>query len=352
MPNQWRPWGTRCGYTVLAVLQLYPAALAAQDEKSVLQRVNQLLEAGRLSESQVWPGFRIPTEIVLCGRTGSTLVRLERGVAAPAVTGEVEEVSPNAYLLPSPPPGLERVCFDLEYSIGGTDVIAVPLISAVYTIGDPVLANLVQFYHEAFHRYQEFHFEPTRGSDLQPLQEVRAPVAVLNSSGFARLARQERDELMRALNEPDRESKRAAVGRYLRLRERRLAGVPEIMEAEAHHERKEGIAHLVGLEIAFQVVAKGKGAVRGAILDHLEKTPAFLGDDYMAHPYRRWHVYGTGAALALLLTDFGVPWRERVGAGETPYSLIVTEVADRATEAAHGGGQSSRDALKGSFVGG
>lgn len=322
---------------ILAMLWPCPAALVAQDERSILKRVDRLLEAGRVAAPDVWPGFRIPAEVILCSRSGLTLVRLEHRADPPWVTGNTEEVSPRSYLVSSPPTGLEHVCFDLEYSLGGSELVAVPLISSVYTLDDPILANLVQFYHEAFHRYQQLHFQPTRGSGLQPLQEVQLPLEVLNEDGFARLAREERHELARALSAEGPDSKRAAIERYIQLREQRLAHDKRIGDAEAHHERKEGVAHLVGLEAAFRVAERDEDAVRKAVLDHLRNTPAFLGEEHMAHPYRRWHVYGAGAALALLLTDFGVSWREMVTAGETPYSLVVREVGGREAEAAHGG---------------
>lgn len=312
---------------------------AAQGQGDLLLGIHRMAERGPSRAVGIWPGFHVPTEFILCARNGITLVASSEATVALADRPEVvEDLGGGAVLLSAPPPGLEHVCFDLSYAFGESTLLAVPLLSQLYSVTDPVVANLSQLYHEAFHQFQEKEFAATSESGYAVFKEVRIPVAVMNSPEFGRLAAEERALLTGALREPDLKLKRALLGQYVSRREERLKLVPpDLREAEAHHERKEGTAKMVGLTAAFAVAGLEREEVRDAVVQDLGNTPAFSGQDYMSNAYRRWHVYATGAALGLLLDDFGVAWRERVQDGGTPYMLVVRDVVDQGAATAHGG---------------
>lgn len=309
-------------------------ALAGQGQRDLLVGVARMAAAGPARTAGIWPGFAVPTEFILCGRTGLTLAvasalpdSVSRG------SDVVERLDVGGVLLSGPPPGLDPVCFDLSYSWGASNLLAVPLILESYGITDPITANLSQLYHEAFHQFQEASFAATREGGYSVFEEVRIPLAVINSPKFGQVAEQERVLLASALGEPDPALRWASIERYIRLREERSELLPlDVRQAEAHHERKEGTANLVGLAAAFAVVGPGEGAVRRAVVDDLENTPPFAGRRYMSHPYRRWHVYATGAALGILLDDLGVAWRGRVADGATPYALLAELIPEPPTK--------------------
>jgi hypothetical protein len=233
-------------------------------------------------------------------------------------------------LIPEPPAGLHPVCLSLAYRVAGTSVVAVPLIDRLYTIDDPVLANLVMLYHEAFHVYQGATFEPTGKGGWGVHREIRLPLETVRSAALGELAARERRLLDRALSAEDSIERLRLTRCYLRLRNRRLGLVPKDLRfAEAHLERKEGVAQLVALRAAAAAVGAGPGAVRTYVLSDLAGVPPFDGTEYMSNGYRQWHVYATGAAIALLLEAAGVAWEVPVAAGATPIELL-REVVGRA----------------------
>lgn len=308
-----------------------------QEQREVLLQVGRLF-AGQTDTANVWPQFEIPSAGIICAESGLTLFVSSHG--EPAISSELEgaeEVGAGQFILPQPPEGLEFVCFDLSYPMGDERLVAVPLIEKAYSITDPVLATLTLFYHESFHRFQEEQFGETSATGYSPLQEVRLPIRLINSVEFGALAEQERELLIEALQEPDLSRKQRILKHYVASRRQRMNMVPQhLREAEAHHERKEGSANLVGLELALAAAGLPESGVRGAVVDDLRNTPAFAGQDYMNNPYRHWHIYATGSAIGLLLQDFEVAWRERVQGGWTPYALLLDDVVGLEASAAHG----------------
>lgn len=310
---------------------------AGQEQREMLLEVGRLV-GGQTVTAKVWPQFEVPATGIVCAEAGLTLFVSADAPSIHAKLEGAEEVGAGQFLLPEPPEGLEFVCFDLAYRIGNERLVAVPLIDAVYSITDPVLATVTQFYHESFHRYQEERFDETIGPGYWPLQEVRIPIHVINSVEFGALAERERQLLSEALKEPVLSRKQRILKHYVAIRRERMNLVPQhLREGEAHHERKEGSANLVGLELAFAAAGLPESAVRGTVVDDLRNTPAFVGQNYMDNPYRQWHIYATGSAIGLLLQDFGVPWRERVEEGWTPYGLLLQDVVGGDASAAHGG---------------
>lgn len=249
--------------------------------------------------------------------------------------GQPLSISPSVgantgiYLFAEPLPGLGFVCFDLEYSAGQTKLMAVPLIDSVYSLTDPLLANLAQLYHEAFHRYQEEHFAHTHGeATYSPLQEPKIPLEIIRSQEFQRLARIERVLLADALAVTDPDSLRSLLRTYLGVRWKRMQLLsPQHRTAEPHNERKEGSANLVGYEAAYLATRGTTAGITDLVTTDLLATPPFESEDYMSSGYRQWHIYATGAAIGLLLDRMNIDWRKAIQDGATFEELLRQAVS-------------------------
>jgi hypothetical protein len=199
--------------------------------------------------------------------------------------------------------------------INGKRLVAFPLLDSVYSLRDPVLATVAAVYHEAFHVYQldnRWFYSIPQEADNTP------PRTLINSREFQDLAAQERALLVRALsvNEPD--SLRALLRTYLEIRSTRTQMFPANVSAyEAHEERKEASAQMVGYRAGLLAVEGGTDRLTTIVRADLESTPPFELDYGSGGAFRHWHIYATGSAIAILLERLGVPWMEELEAGAT-----------------------------------
>lgn len=283
----------------------------------------------------LWNGFAVPSQFLVCRASGetvvvgeaSTLARL--GVATDSTRG-------GAGFLPAAPDRLADVCFDLAFAVGSARLIAVPVVGALYSITDSLTANVVQLYHEAFHAFQAAAFAPTRGSAYTALQEVRLPLDLIRSPVFDSLARVERHLFAEALRSIQPDTVRARLVQALAVRDARMQLVPpSLRQAEAHNERKEGSAQWVGYTATMRRLRRPPADVSALIAFDLEHTQSFARgqpDDYFGNSYRQWHIYATGAALAVLLERLGVVWQAEIQEGATFDALVRRHVGGSPNE--------------------
>jgi hypothetical protein len=306
--------------TLLALLsQGVDAQASATRSDSLLLAIGAMAQDGAASTRDVWPAFSVPSQFVAC-RSGGRTIMVGSADVRSRLEGSPGSVTRDGMLLLATPPGrLASVCFDLDFRVGDSRLIAVPVVGPMYSVGDSLTATVVTLYHEAFHAFQGQRFSPTRTGQYTAHQEIRIPLGLVRSTAFDSLARAERLLLAEALRLRQSDSIRAVVSRYLDVRASRMQLLPPALrQAEAHNERKEGSAQWVGYTAALIRMGRSREDVRALIARDLRETPSFTaGDakDYFGNAYRKWHVYATGAALAELLDRAGVAWREEIQAG-------------------------------------
>lgn len=307
----------------------------AQEPDSVLLAVASAAVRGASVGEQVWPGFVLPREFIVCRRGGQTV--LVHSGQPPAELGRAIAVQIEsddhviAYFFNSPLPRMSESCFDLEYRVGDKRLVAFRLIDSAYSIKGSVAATVVGLYHEMFHAYQRTSFAVTsRLGDLAALAAgPRPPRAIVESEEFNRRASQERHLLAAALDLSDSDTLRSVLREYMTLRSQRLELLPEShRHVEAHEERKEATAQIVGYDAGLIAAGRDSSSVRAIIRSDLVHAPPFDAPGFQLGAYRQWHVYATGSAIALLLRQLGVDWKSDVQNGAT-----FADVLERALRA-------------------
>lgn len=304
-----------CGTTPLAETPPDPPGgtrgLSAAEDSLVGMARRVVLAAPEVDE--VWPGFwprQRPFILVVPGE--ATLLYLSRGTPPSFLRELPSPGSGRLYVGPDSLPDLtanERFSFDLAYPVGDGTA------TAVRHDGDRIL-TLRLLYHEGFHAFQDGAFQQRdrpardRSAGFEPTPELRA------------LAEVERRILAGALLEVDSLSVDAVLRRYLAVRELRIRQTPpDVAEVERVLERIEGTAEFAAVS--------GTAAAFG--WDAQEKARGL--EPYLTQPIRRsslgldWEirqrVYGTGAALALLLDRLSVPWRGAIEAGKSLDEVLL-----------------------------
>jgi hypothetical protein len=215
------------------------------------------------------------------------------------------------------PPGLSGL-YDSGYEVGATAVMAV-------NQHGTVAETLTTLFHEAFHIYQSTHFSGNFEDSSFVDPDIITPA-------LAATAEVERRLLREALRESEAERLRGLAQQYLALRSLREQTMPaDAISLEYERERSEGTALLVGLQVAALVLDRPEHEVVRRI-----------GDDYLGRPLKtfggsiqdsmfRWRLYGTGAAIGLLLDRSPAgDWRERLERGE-PFRSLLADAVDFAS---------------------
>lgn len=307
-----------------------PGLGASGPEVAPLIRVASVVVDAAPRVAHIWPGFR-PSEpaFLVYQLDGAALFvgpKAPPGFSQLPDPGLPEGLAGRAHLHPGPLPGLSGP-FHIDYPVGGVRAMAVAIDSA----GIP--ETLATFYHESFHAYQDRHLAPL-------LQQGGAPAsprgyvdpALIASPRFRALVEIERRMLISALSlAPD--SLPGILRRYLAVRRIRTRSLdPQVPLEEQALERDEGSAHLVGLKAALLATRATPGELADLLLPYLnlplERFPGGPSERLI-----RWRVYGTGAALGLLLERLGLDWRSRVQAGATFNALLAEAVAFDSTTA-------------------
>jgi len=200
----------------------------------------------------------------------------------------------------------------MDYIAGGTPAVAVR--------GRTTATTLLEFgFHEAFHGFQERVFTGREGSEIVPDELIR-------NTAFIAATERERTMLVRLLSSPA--SPRCAMASdFLAARGRRLSDT-SIARIESQIERSEGTAQL----ISAAVVAAGERAaadivMRDSIISLLQRPlSAYPSGMNRTWPLMRWRLYGTGAALGLVLDSLDSDWKKKVESGRSLDSVLAAAV--------------------------
>lgn len=181
--------------------------------------------------------------------------------------------------------------------------------------------TLLTMFHELFHDVQTDRFAGTgRRGEFVDLSSVTDRVGLTVDMEIERRA------LSAALQADDPQARRAGLKTYLSLRRTREAGMPaRVVATERSREVFEGTADYVGrraLDVALET-----NTSRRDILKELE-------DDLISGPgsyLNRWfraRSYGVGAALCLMLDEFGGDWKPAVEGGAALDDLLGRAIGE------------------------
>lgn len=159
--------------------------------------------------------------------------------------------------------------------------------------------------HEAWHRAQTALRLPAQASDAAHLDSERARV----------LMRLEFRALGIALRSAGR-GRRQATEEALMLRAARLAEFPGAAQQEDSLDRNEGLAAYTGVKLAIR---DNPDLYAARILDRHDRNQALA----------RSYAYASGPAYGLLLDDYRPGWRNDLGGGEAPASILARALSMR-----------------------
>jgi hypothetical protein len=204
--------------------------------------------------------------------------------------------------------------------LGSRQLMAWPFQHSVYSIDDPVTANVAVILHEAFHLYQR----RTGWFGRLPPMGREPPPAIVTSEAFQERAALERELLSRALDQASVDSLRATLIAYIDVRVARTSLLPsEVRQWEAVVEQYEATPQF----ISYSAVLGPSSRFIDTVQADLAATPRFDDQSRSLGAYRQWHVYGTGVAIGILLERMGIEWKRRVELGETLMGLLEESVA-------------------------
>lgn len=263
--------------------------------------------ASEASLNRVWPGFSLPKNGLLLHfkGTGSLLLAAEgarggfreldaadrRRLGAPAALK-------LAFKAGAPPP--IATSFSIDHEVSGLRVFVL-----VYDDRMSVDDQVVFLHHEAFHKLQWDAFASGGAAPKTPTTDTPE---------LAALRRIENRLLLLALNDPESWVERARDFIAVRRRRHSLSDASQA-PAEDAVERREGVAEYAGQRAALPPSLDAASA--GFVLAPKLAPAAFLiGLDAGAA------LYTSGAAQALLLDRMNAPWKPRVAAGASVFSLL------------------------------
>lgn len=232
---------------------------------------------------------------------------------------------------PHPPKGFQRlppteaaVCPDLSYRPGGKAPLEAAFISKLdfggvdvfayrFTRGASFLEQFETFAHEAFHLHQTERFASRHPLEIPAQDEPEAAALRIVEGIQLALAFAPGEDWMERVKD------------FIAVRSARHAALAPVDVAwEGGQERWEGVAEYVGVSAALQKTLSSEEASAGVgfRLSAALLRPATPGGGTP----RSAEVYATGAAMAALLERAGIPWRERVSAGESPFEILKSAV--------------------------
>lgn len=181
--------------------------------------------------------------------------------------------------------------------------------------------DLSTLFHEQFHDFQDdrFVWRGEGGSeyvDLSLIDDLEA---------FTFGVELERRVLADILATPDDQTRRELARVYLALRRDRERGMaPSVVVTERHREWAEGTAQYVGLQASLLVAGHPAERIREDLTKSLREDLLSRQGDFAINMFR-WRAYSTGASLAWLLDDLGVPqWRATIESG-TPLDVALEQ---------------------------
>jgi hypothetical protein len=314
---------TTCALAVAAILiQAHSARGAAHDTVAVPAEVERTFAAVRSVANRldaVWPGYWNDRRAFLV--VEPQLVAVLHAPGDPGSPFRAQRVCAptfgcwDAWIYRGAIPGLSasQGFFDLEFPVAGTSAVAI-------SVRGSLEKNLYFLFHEGFHAHQETAF-----ADPHVLQ-VNDSLGAATRDRVHTMADAERARLAAALDD-EHGDVLAALREYLRMRAARDSLTPaSLRHYEDRLERIEGSAQLVGVQASLlaqrQPTADAARAVAGELRQPIRLGAFATGETW----HIRSRVYGTGAALGLLFDRLGLPWRQRLAAGED-FRQIATSVA-------------------------
>lgn len=293
-----------------------PVAVAAP---SLYETVVPIL-ANRDGLSRVWPDYwsgEMP--FLVYEPEGDALLYTVR--TPPAPYGRFD--APSTRVLPQAlldrlywhkgvPAGLHGL-FDTRYTVGNKRVPAIPQHNSVEE-------TLDFLFHEIFHSYQAARF--ARATTVSTFVDP-----ALITPELIAMAEVERRLLRQALREKPPQAVRDLARQYLAVRSNRETLMSaEAISLENERERSEGSAFLVGLQAMVAALDRPTDDVLRKVEGQLAKPINDFGGGIQDRMFR-WRVYGTGAAIGLLLDRQLVEgWRKRLEEGRS-FSALLTDTA-------------------------
>lgn len=274
--------------------------------------------------AKVWPGFWPANQAVILYNPGEVAI-LVSSQAPPAPFTAVPanllpgELQGRLHLACGALPGLTGN-FDTDYAVGETRAIAVKLEDTAYE-------TLEVLFHEGFHKFQETEFARTTGADsLALLEEPRVDPDIIRQAGFVASMELERRILAAAVAAPSHRQMKALARQYLAVRWKRTGALPtEVRHSELNIERKEGSASIVGHESAALAYGRSLDQPYAQLRMFLSEPPASLPAGDSAYARFRMRAFGSGAAIAWMLTRMGIDWRSRLQGGAS-FETLLSEV--------------------------
>jgi hypothetical protein len=287
--------------------------------------------------AEIWPGFwsATPHFLLLRDQQSALLVANEHpGSDFTAVTGPAvpAPLHGRLFLRREYPPQFGPRSFSLRFVIGPDTV------PALEPFGSSAFRRTDFYLHESFHGYQHARFAAVPEDERRARMGEPLVDPVQLGDEFVAAAEQERALLLQALA-ADAEARVSLLHDYIRTRDARLAHRPDAAAVELRMERTEGSATYVGCRGATTALGAPASAARECVIAELRKALSDMpGVPEADARLMRWRLYGTGAALALLLDDLEVEnWKERLQDGAALYGLLREHVVSLASGRARAG---------------
>ena len=288
--------------------------------------------------SQVWPGFHIPAPAILIYRPEGGAILISREAAPVPFTRIAGDRLPailrgRTFVTCATLPGLNGN-FDTDYHVGPITAVAVKLEPSTYL-------TLEVLFHESFHKFQDAAFARTIGASSTALAvEKRLDPDVVSRPGLVASMEVERRILSQAVKLGD--ARMVPLLRdYLGVRsQRRQALSTEVRDAELNIERKEGSAALVGSEVASRAIGRDPRIPSDQLKMFMSEPPESLPSGETGYGRFRARAFGSGAAIAWILTRLGKPWRAELQHGASFEAILAQAVGETAE---------SPDAIKARF---
>lgn len=271
--------------------------------------------------SQVWPGFWSPEQAFLVYDPEGDAMLYTPADPPPGYRlveetehSEIPEVlQRRLYRHEGVPPGLKGM-FNTSYAVGGVTASAV-------NQQESVSRTLTTLFHETFHAHQKEHFSDfSDGSPFVDPEVIRPPLAAR--------AEVERRLLTEALQEEDPDRLGALAQEYLAVRDERVEHMPAKARAiETEMERKEGSATLVEAQATAAALDRPPERISWYVREGYLTPPLTRWPGSLQERMFRWRLYGTGAAMGLLLDRLDSDnWRERLESGQSFRALLAEAV--------------------------
>lgn len=319
-----------------------PAAKETCGSQFDAQLLDAAAQAVRIAPvtSRVWPGFHIPAPAILIYRPeGGAILVSPEAAAAPFAPISGDRLPPilrgRTFVTCATLPGLNGN-FDTDYHVGPITAVAVMLEPSTYL-------TLEVLFHESFHKFQDAAFSRTIGASSTALAvEKGLDPDVVSRPELVASMEVERRILGQAIKLGD--SRMVPLLRdYLAVRRQRWQALPaDVRDAELNIERKEGSAALVGSEVASRAIGRDPRIPSDQLKMFMSEPPESLPSGETGYGRFRARAFGSGAAIAWILTRLGKPWRAELQHGASFEALLAQAVGGMAAA-------DSPDAIKAHF---